>query len=234
VPIFNGDRADDMSHLSEDPRVAEVRQRLALHVGVVLLIAASQVVGAQPSPRAVTDAEILPVILKAALLDAGRADLRVDPRPLIADASYLYAIQPEVMAHVSAAVIDGRAAIIRAAGLAIVDTMVVNQSRNCPGSLAVSQPDSLGHVDNSRVVECPEKPFDVLAVGPPRPGSVAIPKDRVYDLNGETPACGYWAVRVIRTTLGHGGSSAFAADYVLAERAGKWVVVKTVGLMYTH
>lgn len=222
-----------MKNLNEDPRVVDVYRRLAVHVGVVFLVAASQVAGAQPSTRVVTDAEVLPVILKAALSDAGRRDLRVDPRPLRADPAYLYAVEPVVMAPVSPSVVDGRSVIIRAAGLRTVDTTVVNQSRDCPGALVPSHPDSLGRVDNRRVGGCPEQPFDVLAVGPPRPGSAAIPQDRVYDRATETAACGYWAVRVIRTTLGHGRSSAFAADYVLAERAGKWVVVKTVGLMHS-
>ena len=203
-----------------------------LRTGIVLLISGSQVVGAQPSPRPVTDAEVLPVILKAALSDGARGDLRVDPRPLIPDASYQYAIQPEVFASVSQGVIDRRGAIIRAAGLAVVDTTVVNQSRSCPGILVV--PDSLQGVDNRRALGCPEKPFDVLTVGPPRPGSASIPTDQVYDRSRETAACGYWAVRVIRTTFGHGRSTTFAADYVLTERAGQWVLVKTVGLMHSE
>lgn len=223
-----------MNNLSEAPRVVDVYRRFAGHIGVFFLIAASQIAGAQPTPRAVTDADVLPVILKAALSEAGRGDLRVDPRPLISDATYLYAVQPEVIAPVSAAVVDGRAAVIRAAGLPVVDTTVVNRSRNCPGALVSSHPDSLGRVDNTRVTGCPEEPFVVLAVGPPRPGSAAIPADQVYDRAAETAACGHWAARVIRTTLGHGRSSVYAADYVLAERAGKWMVVKIVGLMYSE
>lgn len=224
-----------MNKLNEDrPRVFDICCRLTSRTGVFFLIAASQVVGAQPSPRTVTEAEVLPVILRAALSDGARGDLRVDPRPLIADASYLYAVQPEVIASVGTAVIEGRAAIIRAAGLAVVDTTVVNQSKSCPGTLVLSRPDSLKGVDNTRVVGCPEKPFDILTVGPPRPGSAAIPKDQIYDRSTETAACGYWAVRVIRTTLGHGRSTAFAADYVVTQRASEWVVVKTVGLMYAE
>ena len=222
-----------MNNLTTDPRPT-VYRRLAVAIGLFLLIAAPDGIGAQRSPRVVTEAELLPAILNAAFSDAGRGDVRVDPRPLKADATDLYVMQPEAVAPVSASVVDGRAAIIRAAGFQIVDTIVVNRSRNCPGALVPKTLDSLGRVDNRRSAECPEKPFDVIAVGPARPGSAAIPNDRVYDRAAETAACGYWAVRVIRTTLGHGGSSVYAADYVLAEQAGKWIVVKIVGIIYTE
>ena len=225
----NGDGGDDMNNLAKNPKLVDVYQRVALRLGAVFLISASQVAGAQASPRVVTDADVLPVILKAALSDGTRRDLRVDPRPMIPDASYQYAIQPEVFAPVSQGVIDKRTAIVRAAGLVVVDTTVVNQSRNCPGILVV--PDSLQSVDNKRALGCPENPFDVLTVGPPRPGNASIPTDQVYDRSRETAACGYWAVRVIRTTFGHGRSTAYAADYLLTERGGQWIVVKTVGLM---
>jgi hypothetical protein len=223
-----------MNDLSEYHGVFDHHRRFLLHVGVVFVTAASQVAGAQQSARAVTDAEILPAILQAASTDAGRGDVRVDPRPLAADVPHIYDLQTESFAQVAASVIHSRAAIIRGAGLRIVDTTVVNQSRNCPGTLVVSQPDSLSRAANPRIVGCPEEPFHVLAVGPPRPGIAAMPEDGVYDRVAESAACGYWAVRVVRTTLGYGRAAGYAADYVLAERAGKWVVVKTVGLMYSH
>ncbi len=199
-----------------------------------MLIAASQVAGAQRLTSADVDTEVLSLILKAAISDAGRGDLRVDPRPLIADAAELYTVQSEAIAPVSALIVRRRTAVIRAAGLRMVDTMIVNQSRNCPGALVISEPDSLGHIDDRHVIGCPEEPFAVLAVGPPRPGSAVLPGDQVYDRDAETAARGYWAARVIRTTLGHGRSSVYAADYVLAKRAGTWVVIKIVGLMYVE
>jgi hypothetical protein len=223
-----------MNKPRENSRILSVYRGFAVHVGAFLLILASQIAGAQRSPAEPTDAEVLPAILKAALSDAGRGDLRVDPRPLIADATYLYSVRPEVLAPVGVSVVDGRGAIIRAAGLRIVDTTVVNQSRNCPGALVISPPDSPARVDNRGDIGCPEEPFVVLVIGPPRPGSAAIRADQVYDRAAETAACGHWATRVIRTTLGHGRSSVYAADYVLAERAGKWEVVKIVGLMYSE
>jgi hypothetical protein len=226
---------DDMNNLRENPKNFFAYHRSAVRVGAFFLIAASQVAGAQQrSPGAEIDADVLSAILKAALSDAGRVDLRVDPRPLIADAAYLYTVRPEVLASVSASIVQGRADIIRAAGLRIVDTTVVNQSRECPGALVISQRDSLGHVNDKHVVGCPEEPFAVVAVGPPRPGSAVVPEDQVYDRATETAARRYWAARVIRTTLGHGRSSVYAADYVLAERSGKWVVIKIVGLMYSE
>jgi hypothetical protein len=223
-----------MHTLSEHHGRFYVIKGLILKIVVLCLIAISQVAAGQTRPRTVTDSEILPVILKAALSGNPQGDLRVDPRPLIPDASYQYEIQPEAFASVSQSVIDKRGAIVRATGLTVVGTALVNQTNNCPGTLVAGQPDSLAGVDNKRRLGCPQKPFDILTVGPPRPGRISIPTDQVYDRSGETAACGYWAVRVIRTTLGHGRSSTFAADYVLTQRGGEWVVVKTVGLMYSH
>jgi len=219
-----------MNSLRKNREIPAIYRRIAIHAGALFALAASQVAGAQRSSGPDVDNAVLSAILKAAASDAGRGDLRVDPRPLIVDAA-LYSVQPEAMAHASPVVVRRRTAVINAAGFKTVDTTIVNQSRNCPGSLVTRPLDSLGRVDDKRVVGCPEKPFAVIAVGPLRPGSAVLPQDQVYDRDTETAARGYWAARVIRTTLGRGRSRAYAADYVLAKRAGTWVVIKIVGLM---
>jgi hypothetical protein len=177
-----------------------------------LVICASHVVGAQRIAGADVDIAILPAILEFAALDARPVDLRVDPRPLAAGAAYQYEIEPQALARVSAGVISRRADVLRAAAMRIADTAMVNQSRNCAGALVITPADSLGRGESKRVVGCPEDPFDVISVGSPRRGSAILPDDSVYDRDSEAAARGYWAVRVIRTTLGHERSSAYAAD----------------------
>ncbi len=223
-----------MNKQSEDREGPAICRRFAIHVAAFVAITASQVAQAQRVSAADVDTDVLSVILKAAAADAGPGDLRVDPRPLAADAVYLYVIEPQAIAHVSADVIRRRTDVIRATGLRVADTMIVNQVNNCPGALVISRVDSLGRVDAKHVVGCPEDSFMVLAVGPPRPGTAILPGDSVYDRDTETAARGYWAARVIRTSLGHGRSSTLAADYVLANRGGTWVVIKKVGLVYAE
>jgi hypothetical protein len=220
-------------HLSKVREIPATYRRFAVSLSTFLMICASPV-AAQRVTGADIDTDVMSAILKFAASAGGAVDLRVDPRPLAADAVNQYEIGTESIAHVSAEVIRRRTDAIRVAGLRAADTLVVNQSRKCPGALVVRPADSLGRVDANRVAGCPEGPFDVISVGPPRPGSVILPNDSVYDRSSETAAHGYWAARVIRTTLGHGGSSTYAADYVLAKRDGAWLVIKKVGLMYSE
>jgi hypothetical protein len=222
------------SHFTKIRAIPATYRGLAVSVSAFFVISAAQVAGAQRVTGADVDTDVLSAILKAAASDPGPVDLRVDPRPLTADAANQYEIEPQALARVSADVIRRRTDVIRVAGLRAADTTIVNQSRKCPGALVIYPVDSAGRVDAKRVPGCPEDPFDVISVGPPRPGSAILPDDSVYDRNSETAARGYWAVRVIRKTLGHGGSSAYAADYVLAKRGGAWLVIKKVGLMYSE
>jgi hypothetical protein len=222
------------SHFTKIGEIPATYRRFAVSVSAFFVISAAHVAGAQRVTGADVDTDVLSAILKAPASDAGPVGLRVDPRPLTADAAYQYDIEPPAMARVSADVIRRRTDVIRVAGLRAADTTIVNQSRKCPGAMVINPVDSAGRVDAKRVAGCPEDPFDVVSVGPPRPGSAILPDDSVYDRDSETAARGYWAVRVIRKTLGHGRSSAYAADYVLVKRAGAWVVVRKVGLMYSE
>jgi hypothetical protein len=222
-----------ISHFRGNRKIPAIYPKFWVSVSAFCMIAASQVAAAQRVTAADVDTEILSAILKAAASDAGPVALRVDPRPLV-DARYVYVVEPGSIAQVSVDVLRRRTDAIRAAGLSVVDTTIINESRNCPGALVLSPVDSLGRVEGKHVGGCPVDPFDVLAVGPPRPGKTVLPTDSVYDRDTETPARGYWAARVIRTTLGHGRSSTYAADYVLAHRGGTWVIVKKVGLIYSE
>jgi hypothetical protein len=217
------------SRFRENREIPAVYRRFALGVGAFFTIAASEVAGGQQSTGAAADTSLLSAILKAAISDAGRVELRVDPRPLVADPE-LYTVQSEAIAPVSALVVRRRSDVIQAAGLRTIDATIVNQNSKCPGTFVIGKLDSLHH-SNSHV-GCPEEPFYVLAVGLPRPGSDALAEDEVYDRDTEKAGRGYWAARVIRTLIGPGGSSVHASDYVLEKRAGTWVVVKIVGLMY--
>ena len=195
----------------------------AIGFGVFFTIAATHAAGGQPSTSAAADTNLLSAILRAAISDAGRVELRVDPRPLVAD-SELYDVQPGAFFPVSPAVMRRRTGAIRAAGLRTVDATKMGQNKDCPGIFVISK----------RHDRCPIEALDVLAVGLPRPGRDVLPGDQVYDRDVERAALGYWAARVIRTGLGQGGSSLYASDYVLAKRAGRWVVIKIVGLAYSE
>lgn len=216
----------------ENREIPAIWRKFTVHVGACFTIAASQLAGSQGSTEWPLDAQLLSAILKAAISDAGRADLRVDPRPLVANRE-LETVEPGAIAPVSALVVRRRTAVIRAAGLRTVDATRLNQNSDCPGVFVIDEPDSLGHTDDKHV-GCPKESFAVLAVGPPRPGSAVLAGDGVYDRGSGTAARGYWAARVIRTSLGPGGSSVYASDYVLAKRAGMWVVIKIVGRSYTE
>lgn len=213
-------------------KIPATYRRVAL-LNAFLVICGSHAADAQRVTGADVDTDILSAILKFAALDARPSHFRVDPRPLAAEAAYQYDIEPRLGARVSADVIRRRTDVIRAAGLRAADTATVNQSKECARALAIRPADSPARGDARRVASCPEDSFDVIAVGPPRPGSAILADNSVYDRNSEAAASGYWAVRVIRTTVGHGRSSAYAADYVVAKRAGAWVVIKKVGLMYS-
>jgi hypothetical protein len=210
--------------------IASICGNCAFAVGVVFVMGASHLAVAQQSDAA-SDSQLLSAILKTAESEAGRIELRVDPRPLIADAT-LTSVQPQAIATVSPSLVRLRTDVIRASGLRPVDATIVNQNSDCRGVLVIGQRDSLG-VSNAHG-GCPDKQFAVLAIGLPRRGKAILAGREVYDRDSESAARGYWAARIIQTSLGPLGSSVHASDYVLTKRAGKWVVVKVVGLMYTE
>jgi hypothetical protein len=205
---------------------------LHLAVGVLFAIGAPSFAACQQTTSLAGDASLLSAILRAAISDAGQVDMRVDPRPLIAD-SELFDVQSDLIVPVARSVLRRRTAVIRAAGLRTVDATKVGQNKDCPGVFVMGRPDSLGIPAKSHG-RCPKEAFDVLAIALPRPGADALPGDEAYDRDTESPARGYWAARVIHTALGQGGSSVKASDYVLARRAGKWVVVKIVVLAFSE
>lgn len=225
----------NQSHMNirfrENPEIPAVYRRFAVGVGAFFTIAASQVAGGQQSTSAASDTSLLSAILKAAISEVGPVELRVDPRPLVAD-SAVYGVEPQVIAPISPAVLRQRTAVIRAAGLRTVDATKVGQNKDCPGVFVIIQHDLLRNPNTH--AGCPDKSFYVLAVALPRPGRDVLPGDEVYNRDVERAARGYWAARVIQTNLGPGGSSVKASDYVLAKRAGTWVVIKMVGLMYAE
>lgn len=202
---------------------------LALQV-VAVMVAALQASAQQPT-NAAADGALLSAVLLAARTDAGQEELLVDPRPLAADPQ-VYDVQPEAFQPVSAVVLRQRSDIIRAAGLREVDATKIGQNAQCPGVLVTTEGGT--PVDSTKHAGCPKKLFSVLAVGLPRSGTAALKGDEVYDRETQSAARGYWAARVIRTSLGPGGSSVYAADYVLTKRAEKWIVMKVVGLLYTE
>jgi hypothetical protein len=206
------------------------------HRGLIALaafgLAVSQVAGAQRPSGADAGSALLSAILKSAASDAGRSDLQVDPRPLIADRA-VYGLEANDIARVSPTVLRQRIAAIKAAGFIPVDTIIVNKASQCLGTLVLSPVDSGRTADDRESVGCPETPLSVVAVGPPRRGAATLPPDQIYERETERAARGYWSARVVRKTMGHGRATTYAADYVLTRRGGTWAVTKIVGLMYT-
>jgi hypothetical protein len=215
-----------------ESRETPIHRWFALGVSVFLLIAASNIAGGQQLTSAAADTSLLSAILRAAISDAAGEELRVDPRPLVADTE-IYDVHPQAIARVSPAVMRRRTAVIRAAGLRTVDATKVGQYKDCPGAFVIGKPDSHGTPTNSHD-RCPQEAFNVLAVALPRPGRDVLPGDEVYDRDVERAGRGYWAVRVIQTKLGPGGSNLKASDYVLARRAGTWEVIKIVVLAFSE
>lgn len=212
-------------------QIPAIYRWFAFGVGAFLTIAATHAAGGQQSTSAAADTSLLSAILKAAISDT-RGELRVDPRPLVAD-SELGDVQPDLIVPVSPAVLRLRTAVIRAAGLRTVDATNVGQNKDCPGGFVMSKPDSLGNPTNVHE-RCPKEVFYVLAIALPRPGRDALPGNEVYDRDAERAARGYWAARVIQTLLGPAGSNLKQSDYVLAKRAGTWVVIKVVALAFSE
>lgn len=216
----------------ENREIPAIYRWFVFGAGVFVTIAASHVAGGQQSTSAAADMNLLSAILKAAISDARPEELRVEPRPLVAD-SELGDVQPGLIVPVSPAVLRLRSAVIRAAGLRTVDATKVGQNKDCPGGFVWSKPDSLGNPTNVHE-RCPKEVFYVLAIALPRRGRDDFPGNEVYDRDTESPARGYWAARVIQTYLGPAGSNLKEADYVLAKRAGTWAVVKIVVLSFSE
>lgn len=191
-------------------------------------IVTSTAVGAQEA-RLSSDLNLLSVILQAATTDAGRADLRIDPRPMNADAGNLTAIS-EAMLRLPAAVLSRRVAVIRAAGLRTIDATHVGREEGCLGTFVIGSPDARGvsHAHD----DCPSKQFATLVIGLPRPEVDCKGFVEPNAGSSQPVAEGQWVSRVIRTTFAPTGSTVYAADYVLARRSGKWNVVKIVGLLF--
>ncbi|MEO5903665.1 MAG: hypothetical protein ABIQ55_06615 [Gemmatimonadaceae bacterium] len=217
----------------ETPEVSDSYRWFVLGISAFVMIAAARIASGQQPTSMAADTSLLSAILKAAIADpeGGKWDLRVDPRPLIAQGEI--GIYPETLAPVSALVVRQRTAVIHAAGLRTGDAMKEYQNTECRGVFVRDQRDSLGHLHDVHA-GCPMDTYDLLAIGLPRPGSAVLGASRVYDRDTGAAARGYWAAQVIRTTLGRGGSSQLTSDYVLARRAGTWVVVKIVGLIYSE
>lgn len=208
-----------------------MNQVLAFAVGAFFVIPASDSAGHQGPTTYAADSSLLSAIVKAAIIDTGPGEeLRVDPLPLVAR-DEMEEVLSKDMVPVSPEVLRRRTEIIRAAGLRTVDAVRVKQSKDCPGIFYVGKRDSL----RRPLIHpgCPKQFFYVLAIALPRPGTRVFP-GQVYDRDTQQPARGHWAARVIRTAIGPGGTSLYAADYVLARRGGKWSVIKIVGILYSE
>ena len=217
--------------ISSKASVVSVGRITRAAVALVICAVAPLTAQVRDDSGSASDLKLLSAMLEAASREAQRMELRVDPRPLLA-AFRNHSIRAGGMAPLSSATQRARVAVIRAAGFRAVDATKVGQNQACPGTFALVKPDST-RVSNS-YPGCPNRTFAVLVVGLPRIGTAVRPQGEVYDRQTESAAQGYWAARVIRTTLTPNGSSVYASDYVLSKRDGMWTVVKIIGLMYTE
>jgi len=210
-----------------------VYRRLGGLTATVLTSVVPQLASAQKLRAANSDTAALSAILKAAAAESRQEEFQVDPRPLRANPNQLYEVEPGVLARVTDRILRQREAVINSVGLRTADTALLNASRSCPGSLVASPLGSPPAVERP-VSGCPPESLIVLTVGPPRRGTAVLPSNQAYDRDRETARIGYWSARVIRTSVRVVKMHAFAADYVLAKRAGRWEVIKVVSLMYSE
>lgn len=217
-----------MTHRKANTRTPKFDYTRAISLVGFLTIAWVKVVSAQDTLAVAGDTALFSTILRTAMANAGREELRVEPRPLDADPRR-YGVLAAALAPVSTHDLQERTELIRKLGLRTADAVVENQTFSCPGTALIAPEWFLR--DTVRA-GCPKKPYTVVAVALPRRGTADFNKSGPYDRSSETAACGFWSARVIQTALGPGGSSIYAADYVLSKRNGAWTVVKVVGLIY--
>jgi hypothetical protein len=158
-----------------------------------------------------------------ALSQAASFPVSVDPRPLIPDPSVNVA-SADSYSQVHDSIVALRAAVLRAAG--IPETRSPVQGR-CPG---VMMPIDAGDPRNAKVLHCPAKRLELVAVAMPRRGGAHHP-DTDYDEREAGTALGHWSVRVIVVSLGPEGASTVVSDFVFRRANGRWEHVKTQRLI---
>jgi hypothetical protein len=145
--------------------------------------------------------------------------LNVDPRPLRPEAE----TEKDGFARLPPAILRARERALRDTHVQLRDPLALGQNERCPGMFVMPAKDG-----DDPHAGCPLKDIYVVAVGLPRAGTTRLPAGQVYKL-GAGAAEGYWAVRVIGSIVGTGGSVAAAYDYVMKEDAG-WNLIEAVPL----
>jgi hypothetical protein len=80
-------------------------------------------------------------------------------------------------------------------------------------------------------VLCPKERFAVAAIGLPRRGGAYMPSTGVNE-RVIGAGRGEWAIRVLLTRLGPSGAATTIYDFVVRQEQEKWILVKTVPLMF--
>lgn len=206
------------------PSKMKIRDRLVGCCGVLVFILlpihgtmAQTIV--DDSTRARDAAQFAAVI--RAIVDSTAKPIRISADPLLGHPNITDATRRSYGpndARISAA----RFREIRRAGL---DTVAVATIEQCPGRLVPS--------DSVTRSGCPSRPETLVAVGTARVGG-AYWSGGPYDDRESGRQAGHMVMRVIENSLDKGGSVITVADYVLAVRGGRWVVLKRVPLIYLH
>lgn len=179
-------------------------------------------------PVSAQDTALLTAIARAVRSEAGWQRLVVDPRPLRPD-SQLFEVSGANFARTSREVLLAREAALRNMQVEPGDAIALGQNERCPGIFVL--PERRGHDPHAR---CPREASYVVAVGLPRPGTGRLPSEEIYDRSRTLAAEGYWAVRVVRTFVGPGGSSLTYYDYVVQKEDTGWRFIKAVTLFHSE
>jgi hypothetical protein len=175
---------------------------------------------------AAQDTALLTAVVRAVQSDRRAYKMIVDPRPLLPEVEDVVSAS---FARIPRAVLQAREDALRNMRVEPGDALALGQNARCPG-ISV-RPERAGHDPHA---QCPQERLYVVAIALPRPGTARPPAGQVYHTLSRSAAEGYWAVRVIGTTVGPEGSALKGYDYVLKKEGAGWTFVGAVPLYDFH
>lgn len=175
------------------------------------------------------DTSLLGAVVREIKAAAGKVQVRVDPRPL-RPAYGILEVTHDSFLRIPEDVLELRRAFLLAMGIESVDAAIIGQNERCAGDGYIRDKDEVDpHAG------CPAQPLYVVALGLPQPGSEVLPENRPYEKFGRGPGFGFWALRVVGTSLSKSGSSVTTYDYVLRLTPEKqWQFVEKHALIGSH
>jgi hypothetical protein len=224
-------RSSSERHRASTAKAARLAPLFLLGIAACRTVAVPR--GQEPAPPApaestlasvAEDTAVLTAVIRAVQSQPGRAPLVVDPRPL-RPADDLLALTRTNLVSLPESALRARERALRGMAVELGDAVADGQA-SCPGILVVPARDL-----PDPHARCPKAQAYIVAVGLPRRGTARLPAGEIYDRDRMSAAEGYWAVRVIRTLVGPGGSSKAEYDYVMRKHDTSWAFVGAVGLL---